>query len=641
AISPQVSSGDLQEYSLDEAFQFVPREPLRSKEEEMLKSAVFTERDITKLYSDFIQHVYPSIYMSYPAFVDYMAKLGWSTTDLRLHPIFRAFNYRGTGYLSWHELLLGLGAMDPATQHGGHPGELRCGYIFRYYDVNNDGFLDYQDIYRMTADIFRGKEVEADDATVEKEAKHRMAAMNLKTTESLQFSTFLHAVGALTFRGTSVLFRSPIATLQQISLRRPYESAQTLSGAPPAVARRKYKGTCQSCKLKKFKLAVHSIRLDFTGRIVDPKSLVETEGRDVNFTADDPFMEQLRTYSRETVFNPNSIPNNVLDIVRQFDAIYAKRIRAIYPDKKDWQSTDRNVLLNTIQALCRRAEEIFAQETRCVKLTSPCFVLGDIHGNIADLMTFERVLWKTGPTVAPASYLFLGDYVDRGDFGVECVSYLFALKILAPDKFFFCRGNHEIRSIQKVFTFHKECITKYGTRVGPQVWELMNRVFDRMPLCAIIDDSIYGAHGGIPTSVMKIEDLMKIPSPLQEPEGESPAAWEIMWNDPMNPSEFNDLAEFMKIKTENIHGFLSNTKRGTAFYFTEEAVNNFLDANGLTHILRGHEVMPLGYKFHMQGKVTTVFSSSRYCGGTNEAATIFCDSDKMRVVRLETQGSLG
>lgn len=34
---------------------------------------------------------------------------------------------------------------------------------------------------------------------------------------------------------------------------------------------------------------------------------------------------------------------------------------------------------------------------------------------------------------------------------------------------------------------------------------------------------------------MKIEDLQDIPSPLEEPEGQSAAAWEIMWNDPLDP----------------------------------------------------------------------------------------------------------
>ncbi len=83
-------------------------------------------------------------------------------------------------------------------------------------------------------------------------------------------------------------------------------------------------------------------------------------------------------------------------------------------------------------------------------------------------------------------------------------------------------------------------------------------------------------------------------------------------------------------------GFLPNTKRGTAYFFSDEAVHTFLKANQLSHIIRAHEMIPPGYQFHMNGKVITIFSCSKYGNANNESACALVDQQKIRIIQLDT-----
>ena len=57
--------------------------------------------------------------------------------------------------------------------------------------------------------------------------------------------------------------------------------------------------------------------------------------------------------------------------------------------------------------------------------------------------------------------LFLGDYVDRGEYGCEVLFYLLCIKLEYRNDVFLLRGNHETRDMTTMFNFRDQCVDAY------------------------------------------------------------------------------------------------------------------------------------------------------------------------------------
>lgn len=158
-----------------------------------------------------------------------------------------------------------------------------------------------------------------------------------------------------------------------------------------------------------------------------------------------------------------ALPSNIL----------MEAIRTFEPKKFDLPgegvfSKDIETLFRLIEVLSRQLEPILAKEKRCCPVDGPSYIIGDIHGNIEDLFSLEKTIWRRFP-YTNVNYVFLGDYVDRGKWSIECCLYILSMKLLKPETVTVLRGNHEVRDLQIKYTFQRDCLSNYGEQDGERI----------------------------------------------------------------------------------------------------------------------------------------------------------------------------
>ena len=122
------------------------------------------------------------------------------------------------------------------------------------------------------------------------------------------------------------------------------------------------------------------------------------------------------------------------------------------PDVDDMGNTKPYDLMSPelFGRLTNEVESIMKAEPSLVRLEAPIKVFGDIHGQIADLLTFFTKFGFPSHIkgdINCINYLFAGDYVDRGSHGLEVLTVLFCLKLRYNPHIVLLRGNHEDGSV--------------------------------------------------------------------------------------------------------------------------------------------------------------------------------------------------
>ncbi|KAH7643845.1 hypothetical protein HUG17_6207 [Dermatophagoides farinae] len=724
----------------------------------LLQQMNYNETDILRLYSDFLQHCYPSEFMTSLSLKNFLKKWQYELptkiiessssggsgskilNDLdrnyveKFRQLFSQENQQQQQqqrtksndsnskwlYLNFNEFILGLASIDKLLKS---TKSAETNKISNDNNNNNNDNSDGNKKSRRHIDTNKNN----DDIIVTKSQQQQSPLDHLRRRQHDCYPQIRRQrirQLSLSTTMTSSISISSLSCPSSLSSLHLSSSSSLLSLKSLRSNDNVKQDMMMLAKSQKqrYTLSVHMVKMTIDGWFYEPM---------INNYQDVKRMPRIRRHLSKQNFNPTFICNRMIDAIRLFayrnGIVYTginendesvdnkhhhhhihrqqqqRNQKEIENSKSSsgnfnsliWQPNSRDCIELIIQ-ICHKMIDLFKRENNqaIINVSTPCYVIGDLHGNLHDLLVYDHTIINHRgyeSYLSTANYLFLGDYVDRGDYSIECILYLFCQKILTPHRIHMLRGNHECRSLQKEFTFFDECKIKFGDKYAEKLWNLMNNVFDVMPLVAIIDDSIFCAHGGIPSCVEKLEQIAAIKLPMKEPEQESNIAHEILWNDPVSDQEYRDLLQNTrsmttmmavlnynnpngindnlndgkqqhrttttdkdsletssaikinknKMNTEHHHdnkdvkckqqqpnplhirlksGFLPNTKRGTACYYSEQALTKFLDDNHLSHLIRAHEVIPPGYQYHMGGRCLTIFSCSNYCGGINEAA---------------------
>ncbi|MFP4563413.1 MAG: metallophosphoesterase family protein [Spirochaetia bacterium] len=214
------------------------------------------------------------------------------------------------------------------------------------------------------------------------------------------------------------------------------------------------------------------------------------------------------------------------------------------------------------------------------------FVFGDIHGSL-------EVLENGLNRVAEDDLvIFLGDYADRGDEGIEVVETVDRLIDSRPGSVIALKGNHEEYLPDGSPTFMpadlpREASEKRGN--WQTYFQRFKNFTDKLYLSAVLPGYALFVHGGITAGIDGMEDLMDPVTNIREA---------LLWSDPAGTD-----------------GERPNS-RGIGTEFGPDITEYTLKRLGVEHIIRSHEPRKAlhGPVCEQNGMIVTLNSTDVYGG---------------------------
>ncbi|TGZ57849.1 hypothetical protein CRM22_009817 [Opisthorchis felineus] len=285
--------------------------------------------------------------------------------------------------------------------------------------------------------------------------------------------------------------------------------------------------------------------------------------------------------------------------------------------------------------ICAMLKELLLKEPSCLSLTlDPSLnIIGDVHGHYTQLLQVLNAIGHPPNT----QYLFLGNFVNRGEKSIETLALLFAYKLLYPRQIYLLRGNHECDQLGKMYGCYAECHRRFSSRL----WRVLMDTFNYLPVAALIDNGFFCSHSGIsPTLIYSghtgpkaLQEYISrwIPRPTEIEN--NLLATHLIWSEPDAAVE----------KWER-------NPAGLGYLYGPSAVTDFCSQFQLFHVIRSNGLLTRGYEFFPSNHLISIFSAPdfmgiyRNCGSMltlthlEDSPTVVCRIKSLRPIFLTRGG---
>lgn len=279
-------------------------------------------------------------------------------------------------------------------------------------------------------------------------------------------------------------------------------------------------------------------------------------------------------------------------------------------------------LVEDLVELAQAVQEILEQEDTLQQISLPVKIYGDIHGQFRDLLL---LLLDFGfPSSSGPSFVFNGDWVDRGAHQLEVLVLVFAFKLAFPRNVFLNRGNHEFPELNADMGsvgFKATCAA-----LGPggmEVFDAFHEAFCYLPLGCVAAGAVFIVHGGIGDGDWDLEDLATVERPLNEDElWQDNLLLNLLWSDPRSDHRGQSFG---------VHHSHRDKNEGRIVEWSADVTDDFCERNGLAMVVRSHDVEDVedaikpGYSAMHGNRLLRVFSARDYEGLRSDAGVLFIE----------------